>query len=133
MAQVGIGTPGLTPIRHSRRRNFLPSIRMGFCSPWLVFEAPYFAYGYPFGSAPTIATSKGGTARSPHGGITLKDPRLARSAPEETASEASAAALPEVASAVVVVGLAAVADLLAVERSVEGASTPASLRSTPHS
>ena len=28
---------------------FSRSIRMGFYSPWLVFEAPYFAYGYPFG------------------------------------------------------------------------------------
>jgi hypothetical protein len=48
--QVGIGTPGLT---------FIPGdgisygpFGWGFYSPWLVYEAPYFAYGYPFGYGP---------------------------------------------------------------------------------
>lgn len=48
--QVGIGTPGLTFIRGDGI--FYGPFGWGFYSPWLVYEAPYFAYGYPFGYGP---------------------------------------------------------------------------------
>lgn len=48
--QVGIGTPGLTFIPGDGI--FYGPFGWGFYSPWLVYEAPYFAYGYPFGYGP---------------------------------------------------------------------------------
>src|SRR6516225_11853171 len=51
--QVGIGTPGLTPIRSFQETEFFTvPFAWGFYSPWLVYEAPYFAYRYPFGHGP---------------------------------------------------------------------------------
>ena len=48
--QVGIGTPGLPFIPGDGI--FCGPFGWGFYSPWLVYEAPYFAYGYPFGYGP---------------------------------------------------------------------------------
>jgi hypothetical protein len=93
-----------------------------------VYEAPYFAYGYPFGYGPYH--------RHFGGYRPLYTPRdqppgsaLARSA-EEAVSEASAAALSEAleaSSAVAVVGLAAVAVLVEVQASLKGVSTAAAI------
>lgn len=132
--QVGIGTPGLTPIRSFQETEFFTvhsdgaSTHPGWCMRLLTSPTDI-----RLATAPIIATSEP-SARSRHRGITHPDPRLARSALEEAVSEASAAALSEAleaASAVAVVGLAAVAVLVEVQASLKGVSTAAGIAKDP--